>query len=91
MLKVWTNYRLSDTLSIEGTFGQVQGVFSGTNLWHLDLVIEPWSDKRLSPSDARLATAAPNRGPIAAAPDAGHGSSGRSSPAETPRICTDPS
>ena len=49
MLKIWTNYRLSDTLSIEGTFGQVQGVFSGTNLWHLDLMIEPWSDKRLSP------------------------------------------
>jgi hypothetical protein len=49
MLKLWTNYRLSDTLSIEGTFGQVQGVFSGTNLWHLDLMIEPWSDKRLSP------------------------------------------
>ena len=48
-LKVWTSYRLSDTLSIEGTFGQVQGVFSGTNLWHVDLVIEPWSDKRLSP------------------------------------------
>ena len=49
LLKVWTNYRLSDTLSIEGTFGQVQGVFSGTNLWHVDLMIEPWSDKRLSP------------------------------------------
>ena len=48
-LKVWTSYRLSDTLSIEGTFGQVQGVFSGTNLWHVDLMIEPWSDKRLSP------------------------------------------
>jgi len=49
MLKIWTSYRLSDTLSIEGTFGQVQGVFSGTNLWHLDLVVEPWSDKRISP------------------------------------------
>jgi hypothetical protein len=49
LLKVWTNYRLSDTLSVEGTFGQVEGVFSGTNLWHLDLMIEPWSDKRLSP------------------------------------------
>jgi hypothetical protein len=49
LLKIWTNYRLSDTLSVEGTFGQVQGVFSGTNLWHLDLMIEPWSDKRLSP------------------------------------------
>jgi hypothetical protein len=49
MLKIWTNYRLSDTLSLEATFGQVQGVFSGTNLWHLDLMVEPWSDKRLSP------------------------------------------
>jgi hypothetical protein len=49
LLKVWTNYRLSDTLSVEATFGQVEGVFSGTNLWHLDLMVEPWSDKRLSP------------------------------------------
>ena len=49
MLKLWTNYRLSDTLSVEATFGQVQGVFSGTNLWHIDLMVEPWSDKRLSP------------------------------------------
>ena len=30
MLKLWTSYRFSDTLSIEGTIGQVQGVFSGT-------------------------------------------------------------
>ena len=49
MLKIWTNYRLSDTLSIEATYGQVQGVFSGTDLWHIDVMIEPWSDKRLSP------------------------------------------
>jgi len=49
MLKIWTNYRLSDTLSIEATYGQVQGVFSGTDLWHLDMMIEPWSDKRVSP------------------------------------------
>jgi hypothetical protein len=48
-LKLWTSYRLSDTLSIEGTIGQVQGVFSGTDLWHVDLLIEPWSDKRISP------------------------------------------
>jgi hypothetical protein len=48
-LKLWTSYRLSDTLSIEGTIGQVQGVFSGTDLWHVDLMIEPWSDKRISP------------------------------------------
>ena len=49
MLKLWTSYRLSDTLSLEGTLGQVQGVFSGTDLWHVDLLIEPWSDHRFSP------------------------------------------
>ena len=49
MLKVWGSYRLSETLSIEGTLGQVQGVFSGTDFWHLNLVAEPWSDRRFSP------------------------------------------
>jgi hypothetical protein len=49
MLKLWTSYKLSDTLSVEGTIGQVQGLYSGTNLWHVDLVSEPWSDQRLSP------------------------------------------
>ncbi|MEO7156682.1 MAG: SH3 domain-containing protein, partial [Vicinamibacterales bacterium] len=49
MLKLWTSYRVSDTLSIEGTLGQVQGVFSGTDLWHIDVLIEPWSDHRISP------------------------------------------
>jgi hypothetical protein len=49
MLKVWTSYRLSDTLSVEGTVGQVQGTFSGTDVWHINLNVEPWSDRRLSP------------------------------------------
>lgn len=49
MLKFWTGYRLSDTLSIEATLGQVQGVFSGSDFWHLGLNVEPWSDQRLSP------------------------------------------
>jgi len=49
MLKLWTSYRLSETLSLEGTLGQVQGVFSGTDLWHVDLMAEPWSDRRISP------------------------------------------
>jgi hypothetical protein len=49
MLKVWGSYRMSETLSLEGTYGQVQGVFSGTDFWHLDVVAEPWSDQRLSP------------------------------------------
>ena len=49
MLKLYANYRLSDTLSLEGTLGQVQGVFSGTDFWHFDVIAEPWSDKRVSP------------------------------------------
>lgn len=49
MLKVWTAYRVSDTLSAEFDIGQVQGVFSGTDFWHLGIVSEPWSDRRWSP------------------------------------------
>jgi hypothetical protein len=49
MLKMWTRYRFADALSAEATYGQVQGRFSGTNFWHLDLHAEPWSDRRLSP------------------------------------------
>ena len=49
MLKLWTSYKLSDTLSAEATIGQVQGVFSGTDFWHVNLMAEPWSDQRLSP------------------------------------------
>ena len=49
MLKLWLNYRLSDTLSIEGTVGQVQGTYSGSDLWSVNLLSQPWSDKRLSP------------------------------------------
>ncbi len=49
MLKLWGSYRLSETLAIEATGGQVQGVFSGTDFWHLALMAEPWSDRRFSP------------------------------------------
>jgi hypothetical protein len=49
MLKLWSSYRLSETLHVEGTIGQVQGLFSGTDIWHLNLVSEPLSDLRLSP------------------------------------------
>ena len=49
MLKLYASYKLSDTLSVEGNLGQVQGVFSGTNFWHVALHAEPWSDQRLSP------------------------------------------
>ena len=49
MLKLWSSFKLSETLSLEGSIGQVQGVFSGTNLWHINLVTQPWSDRRVSP------------------------------------------
>jgi len=49
MLKLWTSYRFSETLSLEGTIGQVQGVFSGSDFWHINVVSEPWSDRRISP------------------------------------------
>ena len=49
MLKVWTSYKLTDTISVEATIGQVQGLFSGTDIWHVNLLSEPWSDQRLSP------------------------------------------
>jgi hypothetical protein len=49
MLKIWSAYRFADTLSVEGTIGQVQGAFSGTEFWHVNLNVEPWSDRRLSP------------------------------------------
>ena len=49
MLKIWSAYRVSDTLSVEATIGQVQGVFSGTDFWHINLQVDPWSDQRWSP------------------------------------------
>lgn len=49
MLKVFTSVRMSETLSTELTIGQVQGVFSGTDFWHINLVAEPWADQRFSP------------------------------------------
>ena len=49
MLKLWTGWRISETLSLEGDLGQVQGLYSGSSFWHVDLVSEPWSDRRLSP------------------------------------------
>lgn len=49
MFKLWMGYRASDTLWLEGSIGQVQGVFSGTDLWHVNVYSEPWSHRRLSP------------------------------------------
>jgi len=49
MLKIWTGYKLADVFAVEATIGQVQGLFSGTDFWHLNLLAEPFSDRRLSP------------------------------------------
>ena len=49
MLKTILAFRFSDTLSIEATLGQVQGLYSGSDFWHANLMVEPWSDRRLSP------------------------------------------
>jgi uncharacterized protein YgiM (DUF1202 family) len=49
MLKLWLSYRLADTVGVELSGGQVQGVFSGTDFWALSVTGEPWSDRRLSP------------------------------------------
>jgi hypothetical protein len=49
MLKIWTSWRYAEGLGAELTVGQVQGTFSGTDFWHVNLTAEPWSDQRLSP------------------------------------------
>lgn len=49
MLKLGLQYRLADTIGTELTVGQVQGLFSGTDFWHVALTSEPWSDRRWSP------------------------------------------
>jgi uncharacterized protein YgiM (DUF1202 family) len=49
MLKVWSAWRLSETLALEGSVGQVQGLYAGSSYWSVGLSSEPWSDHRLSP------------------------------------------
>ncbi len=49
MLKIWTAYNFTDVFALEATAGQVAGTFSGTTLWHVNLLAEPFSDWRLSP------------------------------------------
>lgn len=49
VLKFWAGYKLAEAIGVEATIGQVQGVFSGTTFWHVNLQSEPWSDQRISP------------------------------------------
>jgi hypothetical protein len=50
MLKAWIAYNFTDTLAVEATGGQVAGAFSGTTLWHVNLLVEPFSDWRVVPA-----------------------------------------
>jgi len=50
MLKLWGAYRLTETLGLEAAIGQVQGLYAGSDVWHLNLTSEPWSDQRWSPA-----------------------------------------
>ena len=49
MFKAWGTYNLNDTFAVELAVGQVQGLYSGTSFWQLDIVAEPWADRRFSP------------------------------------------
>ena len=49
MLKVWGGTKLAPPFAVEATIGQVQGAFSGTDFWHVDLQIQPWPDQKWSP------------------------------------------
>jgi len=49
VLKLWTSYNVTEIFAIEGAVGQVQGSYSGTNFWQIDLLAQPWADKRLEP------------------------------------------
>lgn len=49
MLKAWVSYNFTRALALEATGGQVAGAFSGTNLWHVNLLVEPWTQGRLVP------------------------------------------
>jgi hypothetical protein len=49
MLKLFAGYKLGEGLRAEASIGQVQGLYSGTDFWHVNLSTEPWADQRWSP------------------------------------------
>ena len=49
MFRGWAGVRVSDTLSVEFSSAKVQAASSDTNIWHVNVISEPWSDQRLSP------------------------------------------
>lgn len=49
VLKAWISYNISDGVAVELTGGQIQGTYSGTDVWHVNLLLEPWANRRLAP------------------------------------------
>jgi hypothetical protein len=49
MLKLGARLRLSEAIAVQAAAGQVQGLYSGTDFWQVDAVLEPMSDLPLSP------------------------------------------
>ena len=49
MLELWARWRAAEGVSVQLAVGQVQGLYSGTDLWRLNLTFDPWSDRRWSP------------------------------------------
>ena len=49
MLKLGLRYGLSEAIALQAVAGQVQGLYSGTDFWQADVVLEPMTDRALSP------------------------------------------
>lgn len=47
--RVWAGWRFADTLSLDLNVGSVQQKTATSSIWSASLLVEPWSDKRLSP------------------------------------------
>jgi SH3-like domain-containing protein len=49
MLQLSTRLRLSEAIHVEATAGQVQGLYSGTDFWRIDALVEPLGNQAWSP------------------------------------------
>lgn len=47
--RVWAGWRMSDTLSLDLNYADVQQRSASTGIWTASLLAEPWSDQRISP------------------------------------------
>jgi SH3-like domain-containing protein len=49
MVEVWAGVRMGEAFSLEAAAGQVQGTFSGSNLWRLNVLADPWRELPVAP------------------------------------------